>query len=139
MLWKRKNYSKFHSKALLAKSYIMRTLFFVLIIAFATSCAQSSKKTDTNPQFYGEFLYLADAAVLNTGTEIYGVIIDEKMHELHDLCRPLKRDEYDMIPVYIKGKVHNKPPEEEGWDKRIKISSIDSLVNPTDNSILKPN
>ncbi len=117
----------------------MRTLHLVLFIAFVTACAQPSKKTDTNPQFYGEFLYLADAAVLNTGTEIYGVIIDEKMHELHDLCSPLKRDKYDMIPVYVKGKVENKYPGEEGWDKRIKITSIDSLVNPTDNSILKPN
>lgn len=117
----------------------MRTLFLILLIAFATACTQSSKKTDTNPQFYGEFLYLADAAVLNTGTEIYGIIIDEKMHELQDLCSPLKRDEYDMIAVYVKGKVENKNPDEEGWDKRIKITSIDSLVNPTDNSILKPN
>ena len=117
----------------------MRTLPFILLIAFAASCMQTPKKADSNPQFYGEFLYFADAAVLNTGTEIYGVIIDEKMHELHDLCTTIKRDEYDMIPVYIKGKVENKQPEEVGWDKRIKITSIDSLVNPTDNSILKPN
>ena len=117
----------------------MRTLIYILLVALATSCTQTSKKSESNPQFYGEFLYLADAAVLNTGSEIYGVIIDEKMHELHDLCTTIKRDEYDMIPVYIKGKVENKQPEEEGWDKRIKITSIDSLVNPTDNSILKPN
>lgn len=117
----------------------MRTLPFILLIAFAASCTQTPKKADSNPQFYGEFLYFADAAVLNTGTEIYGVIIDEKMHELHDLCTTIKRDEYDMIPVYIKGKVENKQPEEDGWDKRIKITSIDSLVNPTNNSILKPN
>jgi len=117
----------------------MRTLFFIFLITFITSCSQSTNKKDVNPQFYGEFLYLADAAVLNTGTEIYGVIIDEKMHELHDLCAPLKRDDFDMIPVYIKGKVENKDPDQEGWDKRIKITSIDSLVNPTDNKILKPN
>lgn len=117
----------------------MRTLSFILLIAFAASCTQTSKKTDSNPQIYGEFLYLADAAVLNTGTEIYGVVIDEKMHELNDLCGPLKRDEYDMIPVYIKGKVENKQPDEEGWEKNIKITSIDSLINPTDKTIIKPN
>ena len=117
----------------------MRTLIFIKLIAFATSCTQSPKKTDSNPQFYGEFLYLADAAVLNTGTEIYGVIIDDKMLELQELCSPIKRDEYDMIPVYVKGMVENKQPDEEGWDKRIKITSIDSLVNPSDNTILKPN
>ena len=117
----------------------MRIFSFLLLIIIATSCTQSSKKSDQNPQFFGEFLYLADAAVLNTGTEIYGVIIDEKMHELHKLCAQVKRDEYDMIPVYIKGKVETKKPDEEGWDKRIKITSIDSLVNPNDNSIFKPN
>jgi len=117
----------------------MRILPFIILIVIATSCAKSPKKADANPQFYGEFLFLTDAAVLNTGTEIYGVVIDEKMKELHELCSSIKRDEYDMIPVYIKGKVHNKPADEEGWDKRIKITSIDSLVNPSDNSILKPN
>jgi hypothetical protein len=44
-----------------------------------------------------------------------------------------------MIPVYVKGMIENKQPDEEGWDKRIKITSIDSLVNPSDNTILKPN
>ena len=117
----------------------MRILPLIILTIFAMSCMQSSKKRDSNQQFYGEFLYLADAAVLNTGTEIYGVIVDEKMHELHDLCSSLKRDEYDMIPVYVKGKIEHKNPDEEGWEKRITITTIDSLVNPTDNSILKPN
>ena len=117
----------------------MRIVPFLLLFVFAMSCTQVSKKTDSNPQFFGEFLFLADAAVLNTGTEIYGVIIDEKMHELHEYCLPLKRDDYDMVPVYIKGMVQQKPPGEEGWEKRIKITSIDSLINPTDNSIFKPN
>lgn len=117
----------------------MRTLLFIFLITIAASCSQSKKSTDNNLQFYGEFLYLADAAVLNTGTEIYGVIIDDKMHELDNLCTPIKRDEYDMIPVYIKGKVEKKDPNEEGWENRIRITSIDSLVNPADNTILKPN
>ena len=81
----------------------MKKSIFVLILMFVVSCSQTPKKSTENPQFFGEFLYLSDAAVLNTGTEIYGVIIYEKMQELHDLCTPVKRDEYDMIPVYIKG------------------------------------
>ncbi len=117
----------------------MRLFPLLLLFFIAASCTQATKKTDSNPQFFGEFLYLSDAAVLNTGTEIYGVIIDEKMHELHEFCLPLKRDDFDMVPVYIKGIVQDKPPGEEGWEKRIKITSIDSLVNLTDNSIFKPN
>lgn len=83
-------------------------------------------------------MYLADAAVLNTGTEIYGVIIDDKMHELHELCVPVKRDQYDMIPVYVHGVIQDNP-EEEGWEKVLRITSIDSIQNPTDKSIIKPN
>jgi hypothetical protein len=43
-----------------------------------------------------------------------------------------------MIPVYIKGIVEDNTAE-EGWDKLIRITYIDSLVNPTDKSIIKPN
>ena len=116
----------------------MKKSIFVLILLFVVSCSQAPKKSTENPQFFGEFLYLSDAAVLNTGTEIYGVVIDEKMQELYDLCTRVKRDDYDMIPVYIKGIVEDNTAE-EGWDKLIRITDIDSLVNPTDKSIIKPN
>lgn len=116
----------------------MKKQLFVLILMFVVSCSQVPKKSAQNPQFFGEFLYLSDAAVLNTGTEIYGVVIDEKMQELDDLCTSVKRNEYDMIPVYIKGIVEDNTAE-EGWDKLIRITYIDSLVNPTDKSIIKPN
>ena len=54
----------------------MKKSILILITVLVTSCAQAPKKSTENPQFFGEFLYLADAAVLNTGTEIYGVVID---------------------------------------------------------------
>ena len=116
----------------------MKKSILILITVLVTSCAQAPKKPTENPQFFGEFLYLADAAVLNTGTEIYGVVIDEKMQELHKLCTPIKRDEYEMISVYIKGIVEDNTAE-EGWEKLIRITDIDSLVNPVDKSIIKPN
>jgi hypothetical protein len=116
----------------------MKKHIFILLSVFVVSCSQTPKKSTENPQFFGEFLYLSDAAVLNTGTEIYGVIIDEKMQELHNLCTPIKRDNYDMIYVYIKGTIEDNPAE-EGWDKLIRITDIDSLVNPSDKSIIKPN
>jgi len=116
----------------------MKKILVFILFAGIISCTQAPKKGDTNPSFYGEFLYYADAAVLNTGNEIYGVVIDESMHKLNELCATVKRDEYDMIPVYIKGEVLDNP-NKDGWEKLIKISSIDSLVNPNDNSIIKPN
>ena len=116
----------------------MNRFIFILVLALVGSCAQTPKKSTDNPQFFGEFLYLSDAAVLNTGTEIYGVVIDDKMQELHELCTPIKRDEYDMISVFIKGIVEDNTAE-EGWEKLIRITDIDSLVNPADKSIIKPN
>ena len=43
-----------------------------------------------------------------------------------------------MISVYIQGIVEDNTAE-EGWEKLIRITDIDSLVNPVDNSIIKPN
>ena len=116
----------------------MKASLFTIILILFVSCSTSSKKESNDPTFNGEFLYLADAAVLNTGSEIYGVVIDEKMHELHEFCSPFKRDEYDMIQVYVKGVVTDNP-EEEGWEKIIRITAIDSIANPVDRSIIKPN
>ena len=116
----------------------MKAPLLIVTIFLFVSCSMSPKKGTNDPMFNGEFLYLSDAAVLNTGSEIYGVVIDEKMHALNELCSTLKRDEYDMIQVYIKGIVTDNP-EEDGWEKIIRITSIDSIANPVDRSIVKPN
>ena len=116
----------------------MKAPLFTIILILFVSCSTSSKKEPNDPMFNGEFLYLADAAVLNTGSEIYGVVINDKMHELNALCSTMKRDEYDMIQVYIKGVITDNP-EEDGWEKIIRITSIDSIANPVDRSIVKPN
>ena len=47
------------------------------------------------------------------------------------------RNQYDMVPVYIKGIVSKN--NEEGWENLIKITSVDSLVNPRNSEIFKPN
>ncbi len=39
----------------------------------------------------GDFIYYADAAVLQTPKEIYGVVIDDKMHELENVVKPHER------------------------------------------------
>ena len=67
----------------------MKKSILILITVLVTSCAQAPKKSTENPQFFGEFLYLADAAVLNTGTEIYGVIITRKCKSCTSCARPL--------------------------------------------------
>jgi hypothetical protein len=87
---------------------------------------KTSTSEETQP-FSGEFLYLADAAVFNTGHEVYGVTIDKKMHELHDKIKPFKKDEYDMIPVFVKGYL-TPNTQNEGWPQVLTIVSIDSIA-----------
>jgi hypothetical protein len=110
-------------------------VLYILVFVFC-ACTVSKKEEDKFPQFFGEFLFYQEAAVLNTGSNIYGVKVDKKMHELNDLCKSFKKDIYDMIPVYIRGIVEDNP-EEEGWEKLIRIVSIDSIVKPTGQSNLK--
>ena len=43
---------------------------------------KTEKQNDGLTLLKGEFIYFADAAVLQTHREVYGVVIDEKMHEL---------------------------------------------------------
>ena len=78
----------------------------------------------------GEFLFYQGAAVLNTGTEIYGVVVDDTMKELHEQCIAIQKDEYDMVKVYVKGTIAENPSN-EGWEQILSIKEIDSIA-PSD-------
>jgi hypothetical protein len=116
-------------------------LLLVFFIAF-TSCKNDSKsdnKTDdienqeekTAKQndglvlLKGEFVYYADAAVLQTNSSsIYGVVINEKMHELDKLAQQYKKEPTDYVSIEIRGEIIPKPENEEGWPYRIDIKEI---------------
>ena len=76
------------------------------------------------PIYRGEFVYVEDGAVLKGTTYIYGVVLDEVSMELAERVKPVKVNDYDMVPVVVKGVVSKKPEGEEGWDERIKITEI---------------
>lgn len=78
----------------------------------------------------GDFIYYADAAVLQTSAEVYGVVIDKNMHELDKQVQPYKKQATDMVPVEIKGKIISKPEHEEGWPFRVEIKEIIHISNP---------
>ena len=118
-----------------------KTCILLLIVLLAVSCKNETvttpetivgedgiektvKQNDGLTLLKGQFLYLADAAVLQTHREIYGVVIDEKMHELNEKAQPFKVENYDWVNVEIRGKISRKPEGEEGWDFRIKIEEI---------------
>ena len=99
--------------------------------------AQKEQPTEDMRTLKGEFIYLADAAVLNCGNKIYGVVIDAKMHELADQVAAKKNDEFDMVPVIIKGVVTPKTTTEEGWPEIVTIKEIVKVFEPTGESAVK--
>jgi hypothetical protein len=85
----------------------------------------TSKQNDGLVLLKGEFVYFADAAVLQTNSSsIYGVIINEKMHELDKLAKQFKSEPTDYVFVEIRGEIIPKPENEEGWPYRVNIKEI---------------
>lgn len=91
---------------------------------------KTAKQSDGLTLLRGDFLYLADAAVLQTHREVYAVVIDEKMHELDAKVKAFKKEDTDMIPVEVRAKITPKPKDEEGWDYRVEIKEILKVSKP---------
>tara|TARA_R110002124_G_scaffold120895_7_gene279142 strand:+ start:54826 stop:55200 length:375 start_codon:yes stop_codon:yes gene_type:complete len=103
----------------------------LLFIVFATvpfSCKEKeTERVSNDPEYAGEFIYTADAAVLKGSNFIYGVALDEMAEELAKRVKPVKRDEFDMVPVVVKGTLKNKEEGEEGWNEILTITEIVSV------------
>jgi hypothetical protein len=87
---------------------------------------KTAKQNDGLKTIVGQFIYFGDAAVLQTRNDIYGVIINDKMHELNKMAESYKSDPTDYVTVQIRGKIEPKPEGEEGWPFRIDIKEIDT-------------
>jgi len=115
-----------------------KAILLIAITLITFSCKNTEEKKDiktieseivkvtnnTDKIYKGDFVYLADAAVLKGDNFIYGVKINEKMHELADKVSPVKESDFDMVPVAVKGYTNPKPAGEEGWDEIITITEI---------------
>lgn len=134
---------------------MIKRALIILFGLFVFACNNSASKSETSSQdkpeitaddkeptlkqrdgltlLKGDFLYLTDAAVLQTHREIYGVVIDEKMHELNAMVQKYKNEDTDMVPVEIRGKIFEKPEGEEGWPMRVEIKEILSVSAPNPN------
>lgn len=118
----------------------MKKIILILCISLVVlSCKKDSKSTEKSSNqtsevglitMTGEFIYYADAAVLQTTNEIYGVVIDDKMHELNDAVKQYKVDETDMVSVTVKVRRFEKPENEEGWPYRVEIKEIVKVEKP---------
>ena len=100
---------------------------------------KTAKQKDGLKTFSGQFVYYADAAVLQTKGSIYGIVINEKMHELNDKAKAFKVEETDYVTVQIRGELLPKPKDEEGWPYRIDIKEIESVkkYEAKENEVIK--
>ena len=86
---------------------------------------RTPKQSDGLVLLAGEFVYYADAAVLQTNpTSIYGVVINEKMQELDKMAQQYKSEPTDYVHVEIRGKIIPRPENVEGWPYRVEIKEI---------------
>ncbi len=88
---------------------------------------KTAKQNDGLTLLAGEFIYYADAAVLQVGSSVYGVVIDDKMHELYDMGKTYRKEATDGIAVQVRGKLKAKPEGEEGWPFNVEIKEIVSV------------
>jgi hypothetical protein len=77
----------------------------------------------------GEYIFYENAGVLQTNKNIYGIIINDKVIELNQKLSSIKKDEYHFIPVILKGKLHSKSENENGWPVKLEITEIVEIIN----------
>ncbi len=116
----------------------MKKIIILLVFTVAfTSCKNESKKETVDTEdgrsikqsdgltlLKGEFVYYADAAVLQTHGQIYGVIINDKVDEINKQAKPFKKEDTDFVLVEIRGEISPKPEGVEGWENRVEIKEI---------------
>ncbi len=107
----------------------MKQPFLLIALSLILFCCKTENKNDDPNLIRGEFILIDDAAVIKGKDFIYGVVIDEITRELAQKVAPLQREEYDMVPVVIKGII--KPNPEQGWEEIIEIKEIIGVSAPT--------
>lgn len=99
----------------------MKKLIILLSLLFAAFSCKNEKKNYTTIE--AEYIFVSDAAVLKGKNFIYGVVLDEKASELSKKVEPMKKDQYDMVPVVVNG-IIKENPNKEGWEKIVEIKEI---------------
>ncbi len=93
---------------------------------------KTNKQNDGLIAIHGNYLYVAqdNAAVLQTNTQMYGVIINDMIKELNAQVDPLKKEPYDMIPITVRGKLYKNEGVKDEWENKIEIEEILKVSQP---------
>ncbi|MCA0152506.1 hypothetical protein [Winogradskyella vincentii] len=97
-----------------------------------------AKSYDANDGFItmkGDFVYDANknAAVFQSGNDIYGVIVDDNMKALNEKVKPFKEDEYTSVPVTVRVKRIENSNEASLWKYNLEIKEILKVETPDPN------
>lgn len=128
----------------------MKKIVFILIAIISfSSCKNDAKQNinleenraksyDANDGFItmkGDFVYDANknAAVFQTGNDIYGVIVDDNMKALNEKLKPFKEDEYTSVPVTVRVKRIKNSNKASLWTYNIEIKEILKVEAPDPN------
>jgi hypothetical protein len=127
----------------------MKQISLIFLMFFLLTACESDKKAKSNNatevealakdegfrQLKGEFIYVEGSAVLKGRDFIYGVVIDDMANELIEQTNQEKIDEYDMIPVLIKGNIIDNT--EEGWEKLVEVKEILRVYPPSNEDVIR--
>jgi len=100
---------------------------------------RTAKQSDGLTLLKGEFVYFDGAAVLQTHSEIYGVLITDKLEALNKEAKQYKTEPTDMVQVEVRGKITNQKDDKILWENKVEIVEI-LTVKPTsreDNDVIK--
>lgn len=130
-----------------------KLLFVFLSITVLVSCKNDSKTGKTEAEsseitatqndgltlLKGDFVYHGGAAVLQTNTEIYGVLPINKFEDLNKKVEAFKTEPTDMVQVEIRGKITNEKHETILWENKVEIIEIINVKPNTEgeNNIIK--
>ncbi|WP_219010457.1 hypothetical protein [Aquimarina litoralis] len=108
-----------------------KSLLLIIVSLLIFSCKnEKSESSDAETTLIrGEFILIDDAGVIKGKDFIYGVVIDDMADELNKKVKPLQREEYDMVPVVVKGII--KKNAEDGWPEIVEIKEIVGVSEPT--------
>ena len=100
---------------------------------------KTAKQSDGLTLLKGEFVYYNGAAVLQTNSEIYGVLITNKLEELQKQAEKYKSEPTDMVQVEIRGKITNQKDEKILWENKVEIIEILDVkpVSKEENKVFK--
>ncbi len=116
----------------------MKKILIILFLTIFISCKTDKKEiadgtteqTISSQILKGSYLYYTDVAILQTTSEVYGVVLDDKARILNKKVAGFKKLATDMVPVEVKVNIIPKAESEEGWPFKIQIKEILRVSNP---------